>query len=194
MSTILYESVDEGFVKEVLNNVKYISRDTGEPVSIQRDNIVLVKPEEDFKDEVYPSVHITHLFDAHDKNRYNPNQLVVGRNYETNMAQMKDSPVPFSLFYQLDFYAKYQTDLNAMTSSWLKKHFRQFNLKVVDSDEDEVTINVMVNENMKSLDFLEGYERIYRKTISYHIWVELDDEIIYNVPMVKDVSVKTNKK
>lgn len=194
MSTIWYESVDEGFVKEVLNSVKYINRDTGEPVSIPEDNIILVKPEEDFKEEVYPSVHITHLFDSHDKNRYNPNQLVVGRNYETNMAQMKDSPVPFSLFYQLDFYAKYQTDLNTMTSSWLKKHFRQFNLKVVDSDEDEITINVMVNENMKSLDFLEGYERIYRKTISYRIWVELDDEIIYNVPMVKDVSVKTNKK
>lgn len=191
MSTIWYEDVDNGLVNEILKCIKYIDRKTGLPVALPKDNIILTKPEDEYKDEVYPSVHITHLFESHDKNRYNPNQLIVGRNYEENVAQMKDSPVPFSLFYQLDFYSKFQTDINTMTSSWLKKHFRQFNLKVTDSDGDEVTINVMVNENMKSADYLEGYERIYRRIISYRIWVELDDEIIYNVPMVKDVSVIT---
>lgn len=193
MSTIWYEAVDEGFVKEILKSVKYIDRNTGEPTPIPLDHIILNKPEDDYKDEVYPSVHITHLFETHDKMRYNPNQLIVGRDFEKNMAQMKDSPVPFNLFFQLDFYSKFQTDINTMTSSWLKKHFRQFNLKVVDSENDEVTINVMVNENMKSADFLEGYERIYRRIISYRIWVELDDEIVYNVPMVKEVSVNTTK-
>lgn len=191
MSTIWYEEVDKGFVEEILKCVKYVDRNTGKPVPLPIDNIILTKPEDEYKDEVYPSVHISHLFESHDKIRYNPNQLIVGRNYEENVAQMKDSPVPFSLFYQLDFYSKFQTDINTMTSSWLKKHFRQFNLKVTDSDGDEVTINVMVNENMKSADYLEGYERIYRRIISYRIWVELDDEIIYNVPMVKDVSVIT---
>ena len=194
MSTIWYEDVDKGFVEEILKSVKYIDRDTGLPVALPVDNIILTKPEDEYKDEVYPSVHITHLFETHDPNRYNPNQQIVGRNYEENLAQMKDSPVPFSLFYQLDFYSKYQTDINTMTASWLKGHFRHFNLKVTDSDGDEITINVMVNENMKSFDFLEGYERIYRKVISYRIWVELDNEIIYNVPMVKEVSVNTNKK
>ena len=192
MSTIWYEEVDKGFVNEILKCIKCIDRTTGEPVAIPLDNIILTKPEDDYKDEVYPSVHITHLFESHDKIRYNPNQQMISKNFEKNMAQMKDSPVPFSLFFQLDFYSKYQTEINTMTASWLKKHFRQFNLEVVDSDGDIVTINVMVNETMKSADFLEGYERIYRRIISYRIWVELDDKIVYNVPMVKEVSVNTN--
>ena len=46
---------------------------------------------------------------------------------------------------------------------------------------------------MITSDLVSGGERLFHKIIIYQIWVEIDEETRYNVPMVVDRDVKTNQ-
>lgn len=194
MSTIWYESLDKGLKEEIINSIKCLDKETGEVINLPSNHVFFVRPEDEYKEEVYPSVHVTHLFEKHDKVRYNPNQMVVTRNIKEGTVGVKNHPVSFTIYFQLDFYSKYQTEINLMSSTWLQSHFRQFNLNVIDSDNDEVTVNALSYEDMKSQDYMDGYDRIYRRIVSYKVWVELDSDVVENKPMVTNINVNTDNK
>lgn len=184
-ANVWYEEVERGLKEEILKTVKYLSTaGTIEPVTSE---MVFVRdPEEDLREELIPCVTITPLFDRFDPKRYNPNPVIMSRNEEENMLEMQDSAVSFNLYYQIDFWSRYREDMNVMTRTWLKGHFRQFNLTVIDDGGVERSSNVLLNEQMKSSDLLKNQTRLFHSIISYVIWVELDDELGYNVNMVAD--------
>ena len=105
---------------------------------------------------------------------------------------MEDSAVPFNLTYQIDFWSRYQEDMNNMTMLWLAKHFHQFNLTVIDDGGTERSSNcLMIGVPFKSDLVLNG-ERLFHTIISYQIWVELDSETRYNISMIteRDFSIE----
>lgn len=184
-ANVWYEEVERGLKEEILKTVKYLSTaGTIEPVT--SDMVFVRDPEEDLREELIPCVTITPLFDRFDPKRYNPNPVIMSRNEEENMLEMQDSAVSFNLYYQIDFWSRYREDMNVMTRTWLKGHFRQFNLTVIDDGGVERSSNVLLNEQMKSSDLLKNQIRLFHSIISYVIWVELDDELGYNVNMVAD--------
>ena len=147
-------------------------------------------PEEDLREEEIPCVTITPIMNRFDPRRYNPNPVVINRDTKNNTVHMQESAVPFNLTYQIDFWSRYREDMNIMTSSWIKKHFHQFNLPVVDDGGVVRSSNALIYENMKPVDLMKNQKRLYHSIISYVIWVELDDEVGYNVPMVAERIVK----
>ena len=190
-ANVWFEEVNTGLVEEIKSTVK-VKDAHGVLTALGDDNIVIRKPEEDFKIEVFPSVSIYNVTYKHDPLRYNPNPVVVSTDKEKKTMTLEDPAVAFNLTYQLDFWAKYQTDMDSMTRTWLLKHFRQFNLKVIDDGGVERSSNVLLNESMKSSDLIKNQKRLFHSVISYVIWVELDDEVGYNVHMVADRVLKAD--
>lgn len=187
------EEVERGLKQEILNTVFYLT-DTGIKAPLTEDMVFVRDPEEDLREEQIPCVTITPLYNRFDAKRYNPNPVIMSRNDEENLLTMQDSAVPFNLFYQIDFWSRYKEDINLMTSTWLRKHFRQFNLKVVDDGGTERSSNVIVNESLRESDLLKNQKRLFHSIISYVIWVELDDEVGYNVHMVAERNLSAEQK
>ena len=165
------EEVERGLKQEILNTVFYLT-DTGIKAPLTEDMVFVRDPEEDLREEQIPCVTITPLYNRFDARRYNPNPVIMSRNDEENLLTMQDSAVPFNLFYQIDFWSRYKEDINLMTSTWLRKHFRQFNLKVVDDGGTERSSNVIMNEPLRESDLLKNQKRLFHSIISYVIWVE----------------------
>ena len=191
-ANVWFEEVNTGLLLEIQNTVK-IKDINGFPISLKGEALVVRKPEEDFKVETYPCVSIYNLSYKHDPTRYNPSPVVVETDTTTNTVTLEESAVPFNLMYQIDFWAKYQTDMDSMTKTWLKKHFRQFNLTVVDDGGVKRTCNCIMKGDVVKSDLVLNGERLYHSIIKLLIWVELDDEIRYNKPIAGTTGINVHQ-
>lgn len=191
-ANVWFEEVNTGLIEEIKSTVK-VKDAHGVLTALGDDNIVIRKPEEDFKIEVFPSVSIYNVTYRHDPVRYNPNPVVVSRDKENNTMLLEDPAVSFNLSYQLDFWAKYQTDMDSMTRTWLLKHFRQFNLKVIDDGGTERSCNCVTKGNIVKSDLVQNGDRLFHSIVNLQIWVEIDDETRYNKPMVVTRDIDTQQ-
>lgn len=191
-ANVWFEEVNIGLFNEIKNTVK-VKDVNGVLVTLEDDSIIIRKPEEDFKLEKFPCVSIYNLSYGHDPIRYNPSPVVMGKDNENNLLILEDPATPFNLMYQLDFWSRYQTEMDSMTRTWLIKHFRQFNLKVVDDGGTERTCNCLIQGKVTKSDLVLEGERLFHTIIKYLIWVELDDETRYNKPMVGKVNISANE-
>ena len=188
-ANVWFEEVDTGLIKEIKNTVEY-KNSNGVLVPIE--NVIVRKPEEDFKIEKFPCVSIYNLDYKFDPMRYDAEPVKVGEDIETKKAIMEESAVAFNLIYQLDFWAEYIDDMNTMTRTWLMKHFRSFNLNVIDDGGTKRSCNCYMSEKPKKSDLVLNKQRLYHTIISYCIWVELDNETRYNEDMIIDNSINLN--
>ena len=192
-ANVWFEEVNTGLLQELKNTIRV--RDiNGVLVALDDRALIIRKPEEDFKFEAFPCVSIYNLNYRHDPLRYNPSPIKVGEDLDNNQIILEDPAVPFNLNYQIDFWAKYQTDIDYMTKSWFMKHFRQFNLKVIDDGGVERSCNCLTQGSVAKYDLILDGERLFHSLIKLQIWVELDDETRYNKPMVirRDISASEN--
>lgn len=191
-ANVWFEEVNIGLFNEIKNTVK-VKDVNGVLVALEDDSIIIRKPEEDFKLEKFPCVSIYNVSYGHDPIRYNPSPVIIGEDNENNLLLLEDPATPFNLTYQLDFWSRYQTEMDSMTRTWLIKHFRQFNLKVVDDGGTERTCNCLIQGKVTKSDLVLEGERLFHTIIKYLIWVELDDETRYNKPMIGKVNINTNE-
>lgn len=190
-ANVWFEEVNIALLDEIRNTVKI--KDMNGILTPLSDNALIVrKPEEDFKFEVFPCVSIYNLNHKFDPQRYNPSPVKVGEDEEK--VVLEDPAIPFNLEYQIDFWSRYQTDMDCMTRTWLMKHFRQFNLKVVDDGGTERTCNCLAMRGSAKSDLVLNGERLFHSVIKLQIWVELDDEIRYNKYKVVDRRLNINEK
>ena len=187
-ANVWFEEVNQGLINELKDTIR-VKNANGVLVALEDEALIIRKPEEDFKLEVFPCVSIYILNENHDPLRYNPAPVKVGEDLENNIVILEDPAVPFNLNCQIDFWARYQTDRDCMTKTWLKKHFRQFNLKVVDDGGVERSCNCLVIGSLVNSDLVLKGERLFHSAIKLQIWVELDDETRYNKPMIVTRSI-----
>ena len=190
-ANIWFEQVDTGLVAEIQNTVKVVDT-SGAIVPIDEEAIVVRKPDEDFKIEVFPCVSIYNRSYSHNTLRFNPAPVRLGVDNVKKVIELQDPAVPFDLSYQIDFWARHQVDMNTMTRTWLIKHFRQFNLPVSDDGGLLKSCNCMMKGNVTKSDLVLNNERLFHSIVILEIWVELDDETRYNMPVVvtRDVDAK----
>ena len=191
-ANVWFEEVNTGLLKEIKDTIR-IRNANGALVALEDKALVVRKPEEDFKFEVFPCVSIYNLNYRHDSLRYNPAPVRVGEDLENNIVVLEDSAIPFNLNYQIDLWAKYQTDMDCMTRTWLMKHFRHFNLNVIDDGGVERSCNCLMQGSVVKSDLVLNGERLLHSIIKLQIWVELDDETRYNKPMVVKRSIDTSE-
>lgn len=191
-ANVWFEEVNIGLLKEIKDTVR-VRNANGVLVALEDDALLIRKPEEDFKLEVFPCVSIYNKDYRHDLIRYNPAPVKVGEDIENCVVILEDPAIPFNLSYQIDFWSKYQTDMDMMTRTWLAKHFRQFNLKVIDDGGVERTCNCLIKGSVVKSDLVLNEERLFHSIINYQIWVELDDETRYNKPMISKPTIDTGE-
>lgn len=187
-ANVWFEEVNTGLLQELKDTVR-IKNANGVLTALNEKSFVVRKPEEDFKFEVYPCVSIYNKDYKFDPKRYDPNLVTVSTDVTNNVITQEEPHVPYNLTYQIDFWARYQTDMDTMTRTWLTKHFRHFNLSVVDDGGVSRTCNCITQGSIVKSDLVESNERLYHSIINLKIWVELDDETRYNNPMVGRIKV-----
>ena len=191
-ANVWFEEVNIGLLKELHDTVR-VKDANGVLVPLNREKALIVrKPEEDFKLEVFPCVSIYNLTYKHDPVRYNPSPVRVGEDKQNKTVTLEDPAVSFNLEYQIDFWSEYQTDMDIMTRTWLSKHFRQFNLNVIDDGGTERSCNCLTQGSITKSDLVLNGNRLFHSIIKLQIWVELDDETRYNKYMVVKRDIDTN--
>lgn len=186
-ANVWFEEVNIALVKLLRDTIK-IKSNTGANIPIPPNSVMVRRPEDEFKMENFPCVSIYNTGYRRDLYRGSTDPVVVVRDELTNTATVEDPSVPFTLNYQIDFWAKYQEDMDLMTRSWLFKYNRQFALPVIDDGGTLRYCNVNCSNSIVKSDLVQNKERLFHSIISISIWVELDDENRYNVSMVTKIN------
>lgn len=190
-ANVWFEEVNTGLINEIKNTIR-IKHTNGVLIPLSGEAVIIRKPEEEFKPEIFPCVSIYNLSYKHDPKRYNPAPVKVGEDLENKIVVLEDPAIPFNLTYQIDFWSKYQTDMDYMTRTWLTKHFRQFNMKVIDDGGVERTCNCLTKGSVVKSDLVLNGERLFHSIIKLQIWVELDEGTRYNKAMVVKRNIDTD--
>lgn len=190
-ASVWFEEVCKGLIQELKKTVQYKNAN-GELVTLDDKALMVRKPEEDFKFESFPCVSVYIVDYKHDPLRYAPDPIVIARDVENKSATLEETAIPFNLTCQIDFWSRYQADMDVMTRTWLMKHFRAFNLPVVDSGGTERTCNCFTQGSIVKSDLVLNKERLFHSIIKYEIWVEIDENICYNTDMVTNINLGVN--
>lgn len=186
--SVWLDEVDRGLIQELKRSIK-IRNQSGEYVSLPDNAFVVRKAEEEFKIETFPCVSIFNRSFSHDIIRHLGELYPITIEKSGEKVRVEQQAIPFNLNYQIDFWAKYKEDINDMSFTWLAEHFRQFNLPVTDKSGVIRSCNVLSKGSMFNSDITQELERIYHSIGNYLIWVEIDENISYNVDTVKTINI-----
>lgn len=185
--SIWYEQVNTGLLEELKKTLRIHDR-KGLLIPLPQPEVTFCvrKPEEDLKFEVFPCVSIYNLSTRYVPTRHLPleEDVVLGRDYENSQIVMEKQAVPFDLEYQVEFWSRFQTDMDDMLMSWMTTHYRQFNLPVLTTEGTQRDVNVLQVGDIVKSDLVLLTKRLFHTIIKYSIWVEIDGGIRYTKPMV----------
>ena len=189
--SVWFEQVDTALIEHIKGIVKLPSSDgTLVPVPVK-----VRKPDEDFKIEEYPCITLYNLYSVRDEVRYFPDTVVVERDTVNNKLIEEKSAIPYSLFYQIDFWSRKQSQMNDMTRMWLGHHpDKSFNLPVKDLSGNDRDSFVLMTDDLKKSDNLSGTNRTFHSMLTYKVWVEIDERIRTEGYLITEISKpKTTK-
>lgn len=182
--SVWFEQVDTALISYINGIVKLPNTNgilTPVPVKIR-------KPDEDFKIEEYPCITLYNLYSVRDGVRFFPDKVVVERDHVRNKLIEERGAIPYSLYYQLDFWSTKQSHMNDMTRMWLGHHpDKSFNLPVKDlSGQNRSSFVLMVSDLVKS-DSLTDNNRTFHSVLTYRVWVEIDERIRNESDMITGI-------
>ena len=108
----------------------------------------------------------------------------MSRDEETNSLVIEESALPYDLFYQIDFWAKQQADMNSMTKQWKSATKRFFNLSVLDESGKSRSCFVLSRNDFNKSDLLQNGKRVFHSFGTYRVYTEIDENTRLTVPMV----------
>ena len=188
--SVWFEQVDTALINYIKGIVKLPNSNgvlTPVPVKVR-------KPDEDFKIEEYPCITLYNLYSLRDEVRYYPDTVVVEKDPDRHRIIEEKSAIPYSLFYQIDFWARSQSQMNDMTRLWLGHHpDRSFNLPVKDLSGNDRSSFVSMTDDLKKSDFLAGTQRTFHSVLTYKVWVEIDERIRTEGYLVTEISYPETK-
>lgn len=176
--SVWFEQVDSALMR-LLRKVIQID---DKPVKV-----VVRKPDEDFSEEDYPLVSIYNLYDRFSKIRYSPEPVVVSRNEDNNSLILEESALPYDLFYQIDFWATLQSDMNSMTKQWKAFSKFCFNLDVLDESGTPRSCFVLARNDFNKADLMKNGKRLFHSFGTYKVQVEIDENTQENAPMLTHI-------
>lgn len=182
--SVWLKEVDTALVT-LINNTITVPDELGVP---QKVDVVVRDPEKEAKLTNFPCVSIYNYNQLKSKDRIDT-QTKIQMKYEDSEKKsilVDKVAKPYYLFYQIDFYAKYQTDIDEMTRQWLGLIDQHYLLEVRDTKN---------NKRQCVMDELEyrysnARKSIFQRTYNYKIWVELDESVPKSVPTVQEIILR----
>lgn len=182
--SVWFEQVDTALINYIQGIVK-LPNANGLLVPVP---VKIRKPDEDFKIEEYPCITLYNLYSVRDDFRYFPDKVVVERDDTNKKAVLERGAIPYSLFYQFDFWSNKQSHMNEMTRMWLGKHpDKYFNLPVRDTSGQNRSSFVLMTDDLRKVDILTDTERTFHSVLTYRVWVELDERVRSESSMITDI-------
>lgn len=178
--SVWLEQIDSALIRFIRKHIKF----NGNPVKV-----IVRKPEDDFYSEEYPVVSIYCLYDHFSRERYEPQDVVVGET-EENLI-LEKSALPYDLSYQIDFWSAYQSDMNYMLKQWKTLGF-WFNLTVEDVSGNERSCFVRSKGDFNKSDIFQAEKRLFHCSETFQIWTELDEGTQEEVPKIVQTTVHFN--
>lgn len=150
--------------------------------------VIVRDPQRESKLTSYPCACVSNYNQLISKDRLDNLDKVVVKYKDTEKKQVLVDKVakPYYLYYQVDFYAKFQTDIDEMTRMWLGNIDSHYVLEVRDTNNNKRYCN-MVEQPYKH-NRTDG--NIYQRSYTYKVWVELDESIPVEVPTVQQVIIR----
>ena len=182
--SVWFEQVDTALIDYIKGIVKLPDANgvlTPVPVKVR-------KPDEDFKIEEYPCITLYNLYSIRDNIRYYPDLVAVYKDPANHSVTLEKGAVPYSLFYQIDFWSRLQSNMNDMTRLWLGNHpDGHFNLPVKDLSGNDRNSSVLMVDDLRKSDFLTETKRTFHSSLTYRVWVELDENIRIEGDLITEV-------
>lgn len=168
--SVWLKEVDTALLNWIPTIVKYYD----EEEELKSSPVMVRNPEGEYVIESFPSVSIFNYDQRFSDIRYDREEVLVSVNELTGVGTVEKSALPYDLFYQIDFWAKYQEDINEMTRRWLANVPSRTVLEVKDTGNTTRYCNMELVD-FANADFVRGEERIFHRAYSYRLWVELDE-------------------
>lgn len=188
------EEVCSAFLAELRRHVRIKSRTDRKTLIVPPGETAFFvrKPEEEFKAERLPCVSIYIKDTEHDPLRHYPFKVPVRRSEtDPNSVFMEYPAVTFNMTVQIDFWSRYQEDMDTMTRTWLLRHYQNFNLPAVDDAGNPRDLNVYAQGSLVVSDLMRGKETLYHRILNYVTWVDIDANETYNEGIVQEVLIET---
>lgn len=150
---------------------------------------VVRKPDDDFNEEEYPVITVYNLYDRFSRERYSPEPLEISRDPDHNRIVMEKSALPYDLYYQIDFWATSQVDMNEMTRQWRNATGLYFNLDVVDMSGISRSCFVLSRNDFNKSDLMQNGKRLFHSFGTYRIYTEIDEREQTLEPMVTETPI-----
>ena len=142
------------------------------------------RPDEDFYNEDYPLATIQNLFSKFSKERYFPEPINLYRKDNEGTVVQEASALPYDMYYQIDFWATLQTDMNSIIKQWFNAVGRCFNLSVQDESGNSRSSFVLPRNDFQKSDLVAEGKRLFHNSSTYRIYTEIDENIQEEVPYV----------
>lgn len=145
-------------------------------------------PESEFSIGTYPCATIYNTGITFAKYRFDDYWANGVKNEASHTLEVLPPAMPYDLDYRIEFWSKYQSEINDIARQWLGKIPHNGYLTVVEyTDGQQVDVTrdcTMFNIATVNGDILKPDSRIFRRIYDYRIWVELDERLPVIKPMV----------
>lgn len=169
-NSVWYEECDKGWL-DLIPSVITCEYKQGEFSPI---HTTMHLPEQDLEDfHVYPRCSIQVVDEEFSRNRYESRVGEVVGNLNGSKVLVQDPSQPYYLYYQINFFAQYKSDIDHISKLWRTFSGRFFNLPVVLSDGTPHKCAVDLIK-FKNQDDIEREVRRYIRSYVYRVWVDLE--------------------
>lgn len=180
-NSVWYEQIDKALISFITNKVKL----SGVPA-----HVFVRKPEEEFKETTFPCITIYNLSTKpHQSQEDFPREAILPYNSAEGVLYIERKPSLFEHLYQIDFWARYQSQMNEMLYIWCSEVEKDFNLTVKTISGSPSSIYLVEDRNIRKSDLLSGKERLFHSFMSYRVYSDIDTGKKETVPMITDVEV-----
>jgi len=188
MGSVWFKQVDKALIESVNQNIYYLDSEDNQ-ISLP---CFVRLPDTEIKVESFPCATLyPFLVKADPQRMLERSKVVVSKDIENGIAEVEKRIKAYNLFYQIDFWAKYYEDIQLITMLWANLYSKFNTLSVIDTDDNNRICHMIEFPNSgEVMDTVrQDNERILRRTFSYMIKVEVDENISEEVKIVTNREV-----
>ena len=175
--SVWYEQIDTALIQFISNKVKL----NGVPV-----HVFVRKPEEEFTEVTFPCISLYNLTTERHQSYHDFTRTSLSRNSGGELVFI-DNPILFQHVYQTDFWARYQTQMNEMTYTWLSEVGRDFAFNAKTVSGVSIQIYAMEELGFRKSDLIRDKDRLFHSIATYKIQADIDTQATALAPEIIDV-------
>ena len=138
-------------------------------------NIIIRKPDEDFKIEEFPCAVLQIPYYLFSIDRWSKiDEYIAG--VKGNYAIVDKTPLPFDIYLQMDFYTKSLEDMDILQIKWHSFFRRDLYLKVLTRGGEKSEVLVLPEiGGTKRMDEVYGKDRLFRLIQNFRVFGRIDE-------------------